>query len=89
MGAKPASFQEVETFFKCGTYFRIVLENANYSEGSFVTGNIQFELTSNQPPLDGDVVIFGHESVLWMEELEVRTSKGSRKEVYNRDDTIE
>ena len=87
MGGMSSGPQQLQTFFNGGTYFQIVLDSANFHEGSLVTGNVQFQLTSHQPFLEVFVAILGYETVYWKEEHQVGSGENRRTEVYIRNDT--
>ena len=77
MGAGYGADQSMQSFYNAGQFFQIILDNANYHEGSIVNGNLQFDLASNQTPIEVYVSIIGYERVYWRERQ--TTGMGDRR----------
>ena len=81
--------QQPQAYFNTGAYVQLILDRANFHEGSLVTGNIQFQLLSNVCPLEVYVTLSGIESVYW-KKLQIRNSGNAQyEEIVTKDDTAQ
>ena len=56
---------DYNTDYNTDAYVHIVLDKAYFHEGSLVTGNIIFQLSSSFSSLEVYLALLGNESVFW------------------------